>query len=130
MHGRRPSALETTFSKELIAAYKNNTPTKNREIFREVGGYGQVSESDLFRSSDHCVVLTSEEEIERDSTQFFELPLPASFLRSALATRELSVTLAYSPAVRTARHDAWLTNIALSRFAEAEGYSLRSRPAK
>ncbi|MNN21994.1 hypothetical protein D3C81_1353370 [compost metagenome] len=27
-------------------------------------------------------------------------------------------------------NDAWLTNIALSRFAEAEGYSLRSRPAK
>lgn len=110
-HASLPSALETTFSKELIATYKNNTPTKNREIFREVGGYGQVSESDLFRSSDHCVVLTSEEEIEKDSTQFFELPLPASFLRSALATRELTVTLAYSPVVRTTRLDYVATQI-------------------
>jgi hypothetical protein len=92
-------------------SYKANKSTYNREISRDVGGYGQVNEGDLFRSSDHCVVLMCEEAIEKDSCQFFELPLPASYLRGARAVRELSVTLAYSPAVRTTRLDYLATQI-------------------
>lgn len=37
--------------------------------------------------------------------------MPAEYLRSARATRELSVTLAYSPAVRTTRIDYLATQI-------------------
>jgi len=104
-HASLPNEIESTFSDELKQAYKKNRVTWKREMPRDVGGYGQVSESDLFRSSEHCVVLMCEEVIERDSCQFFELPLPASYLRTTRGVRELTVTLAYSPAVRTTRLD-------------------------
>lgn len=110
-HASLPNEIESTFSDELKDAYKENKATWQREMPRDVGGYGQVNESDLFRSSDHCVVLMCEEAIERDSCQFFELPLPASYLRKTRGVRELSVTLAYSPAVRTTRLDYLATQI-------------------
>lgn len=88
---------------------------------RDVAGYGEVNESDLFRSSDNTVVLVSEQTIEKDSCQFFELPLPPDFLRKGLATRELTVTLAYSPAVRTTRIEYLATQIS---FRLVKGTSL------
>lgn len=113
-HASMPEEARSTFSPEMIESYKTNKATWNREIFRDVGGYGQVNENDLFRSSDQCVVLMCEESIEKDSSQFFELPLPASYLRSTRGTRQLSVTLAYSPAVRTTRLDYFSTQITYS----------------
>ncbi|APO80050.1 MULTISPECIES: S8 family peptidase [Pseudomonas] len=110
-HASLPSEIETAFPDEMRKGYKVNKATYNREISRDVAGYGQVNESDLFRSSDHCVVLMCEETIEKDACQFFELPLPASYLRKARGLRELSVTLAYSPAVRTTRLDYLATQI-------------------
>lgn len=110
-HASLPSEVETTFPDEMRKGYKVNKATYNREISRDVAGYGQVNESDLFRSSDHCVVLMCEETIEKDACQFFELPLPASYLRKTRGLRELSVTLAYSPAVRTTRLDYLATQI-------------------
>ncbi|MDD2037498.1 S8 family peptidase [Pseudomonas putida] len=110
-HASLPSEVETTFPDEMRKGYKGNKATYNREISRDVAGYGQVNESDLFRSSDHCVVLMCEETIEKDACQFFELPLPASYLRKSRGLRELSVTLAYSPAVRTTRLDYLATQI-------------------
>ncbi|ROM82224.1 peptidase S8 [Pseudomonas brassicacearum] len=110
-HASLPDEIETTFSEDLKAAYKENKATRHRDMSRDVGGYGQVNESDLFRSSDSCVVLMCEEAIEKDSCQFYELPLPASYLRKAKGIRELSVTLAYSPAVRTTRLDYLATQI-------------------
>jgi hypothetical protein len=110
-HASLPDEIDTTFSDDLKEAYKGNKATRLREMSRDVGGYGQVNESDLFRSSDHCVVLMCEEAIEKDSCQFYELPLPASYLRKTKGIRELSVTLAYSPAVRTTRLDYLATQI-------------------
>ncbi|PXX58257.1 Subtilisin-like serine proteases [Pseudomonas sp. LAMO17WK12:I10] len=110
-HASLSSDVETTFPDEMRKAYKANKATYNREISRDVGGYGQVSESDLFRSSDHCVVLMCEEAIEKDTCQFYELPLPVSYLRKTRGLRELSITLAYSPAVRTTRLDYLATQI-------------------
>jgi hypothetical protein len=110
-HASLPRAIETAFPDEMTASYKENKATRNREIAREVAGYGLVSEGDLFRSSDNCVVLMCEEEIEKDSCQFYELPLPASYLRRARGVRELSVTLAYAPAVRTTRIEYLATHI-------------------
>ncbi|MEF3034138.1 S8 family peptidase [Pseudomonas aeruginosa] len=106
-----PEQVFSTFSEEFTKAYKEDKNTYNREVARDVAGYGVVSESDLFRSSDNVVVLMSEETIENDSCQFFELPLPAEYLRSTRGTRELSVTLAFSPAVRTTRIDYLATQI-------------------
>lgn len=106
-----PEEVSSTFSAEFKKAYKEDKDTYNREVARDVAGYGVVNESDLFRSSDNAVVLMSEESIENNACQFFELPLPADYLRSTRGTRELSVTLAYSPAVRTTRIEYLATQI-------------------
>ncbi|MER1051136.1 S8 family peptidase [Pseudomonas aeruginosa] len=116
-----PDEVATTFSKDFKKAYKEGQNTHNRDAARDVAGYGEVSESDLFRSSDNTVVLLSEQSIEKDSSQFFELPLPADFLRTGIATRELTVTLAYSPAVRTTRVEYLATQIS---FRLVKGTSL------
>ena len=110
-HAALPREVESTFPEEMAQSYKDNKATLHREIAREVSGYGLVNEGDLFRSSDNCVVLMCEETIEKDSCQFYELPLPASYLRSARGTRELTVTLAHSPAVRTTRLEYLATQI-------------------
>lgn len=106
-----PAAVTSTFSKEFRKSYKTAKATWNRDVERDVAGYGVVSEADLFRSSDNVVVLMSEEIIENDGCQFFELPLPEDYLRSARGTRELSITLAYSPVVRTTRIEYLATQI-------------------
>lgn len=110
-HASLSREVESSFPDDMKQGYKTSKATLNRDIARDVAGYGQVSESDLFRSSDHCVVLMCEESIERDACQFYELPLPASYLRTARGSRELTVTLAYSPAVRTTRLDYVATQI-------------------
>lgn len=106
-----PDAVTSTFSEEFRKSYKKAKATWNRDVERDVAGYGVVSEADLFRSSDNVVVLMSEETIENDGCQFFELPLPEDYLRSARGTRELSITLAYSPVVRTTRIEYLATQI-------------------
>lgn len=110
-HASLSREVESSFPDDMKQGYKTSKATLNRDIARDVAGYGQVSESDLFRSSDHCVVLMCEESIERDACQFYELPLPATYLRTARGSRELTVTLAYSPAVRTTRLDYVATQI-------------------
>jgi len=76
-----------------------------------VAGYGRVDLDTLFRSTDDEVVLLAEDSIQNDSHQFYELPVPDSFLRSNRATRQLRITLAYCPAVRTTRLDYTATKI-------------------
>ncbi|WP_256724393.1 S8 family peptidase [Xanthomonas oryzae] len=120
-HASQSDVVEATFNKSMRENYKSNKSTYQREISRDVGGYGRVNESDLFRSSDHCVVLMCEESIEKDGCQFYELPLPSSYLRRARGLRELSVTLAHSPAVRTTRLDYVATQIS---FRLVKGKSL------
>lgn len=78
---------------------------------RDVTGYGKVNVDTLFRSTDYEVVLLTEDSILNDSHQFYELPLPESFLRGNRATRQLRVTLAYCPPVRTTRVDYLATKI-------------------
>lgn len=120
-HAYLPNEVVTTFSEDFRNAYKEDKSTLNRNVARDVAGYGAVNEGDLFRSSDNTVVLLSEQTIEKNSCQFFELPLPADFLRKARATRELTVTLAYSPAVRTTRVEYLATQIS---FRLVKGASL------
>ncbi|MCS6205677.1 S8 family peptidase [Shewanella baltica] len=116
-----PKEVATTFSENFRNAYKEDKSTLHRDVARDVAGYGAVNEGELFRSSDNTVVLISEQSIEKDSCQFFELPLPADFLRKTLSTRELTVTLAYSPAVRTTRIEYLATQIS---FRLVKGTSL------
>ena len=102
-HANLPDACTNTFPEEWRKAYKDATGTKNRELAREVAGYGKIDEDSLYRSSESVVVLMAEDSIENNTHQFYELPLPESFLRTNRASRELRITLAYSPPVRTTR---------------------------
>ncbi len=88
-HARMAKEVEATF--------------QEKEHVRRVAGYGVVDEDSLFKSSEEHVVLISEEQIENDTHQFFELPIPDDYYRKGKATRTITVTLAYSPSVRTTR---------------------------
>lgn len=90
-----------------IAAF----PEQMQEHMRQVVGYGKVNTDTLFRSTDDKVVLLAESAIENDSHQFYELPLPDEFLRSNRATRQIRVTLAYCPPVKTTRMEYIATKI-------------------
>ncbi len=107
-HANVPRETEDTFSDEFKAAYKEQNKS---DIVRDVAGYGKIEESELFRSTEHAVVMMAEDGIENDMHHFYELPLPADFLRSNRAAREVRVTLAYTPAVRTTRLDYLATKI-------------------
>jgi hypothetical protein len=101
-HASVPHEVESTFSPEMKDGYKKIC---RRDVVRDMAGYGLIDDDALYRSSQHVVVMMAEENIDNDAHHFFELPLPEEFLRTELAAREIRVTLAYSPAVRTTRLD-------------------------
>lgn len=96
-HARWPQACEA-----LLNAGNN---AEGRDKLLRLVGYGRVHEAALYRSLDHTVTLLAEERIGNDQHHFFELPLPESFWAGGRRTREVTVALAYSPAVRTTRLD-------------------------
>ncbi|EFA9798682.1 S8 family peptidase [Escherichia coli] len=110
-HASVSQEMTQAFPQAMRESYRNAPATRNREIEHDVTGYGIIDEDALYRSSENVVVMRCEEQIENNAHQFFELPFPASFLRSQRATREVRVTLAYSPAVRTTRLDYTATRI-------------------
>ncbi|GGO84160.1 serine protease [Marinobacterium nitratireducens] len=111
-HADLSAESSSTFSAEAIKSYAK--ANNHRELAREVVGYGQVDEDVLYRSSEEAVVLMAEDGIENDSHIFYELPLPKEFLRSKRALRELRVTLAYTPSVRTTRLDYRATRMSFN----------------
>ncbi|KAB0891179.1 S8 family peptidase [Klebsiella michiganensis] len=121
-HAELTSQMENTFSVEVGDAYKAEPATRHRSVIRDIVGYGMIEEDGLYRSSEEVVVMMCEEQIENDKHQFFELPLPASFLRTQRAVRELHITLAFAPAVRTTRLDYVATQIS---FRLVKGTSLQ-----
>jgi hypothetical protein len=103
-----PAEVERSFSSDLHLAYKS---INKRDPARDVAGYGLVDESELFRSSQNVVTLIVEDKIANNEHHFYELPLPPEFLRTQRAAREIRVTLAYCPAVRTTRIDYLATKM-------------------
>ena len=110
-HANLPKPCETAFPEQWRETYRKTRGTTDRELPREVAGYGKIDEEALYRSSDNVVVLMAEDTIENNAHQFYELPLPESYLRRSRQLRELRVTLAYSPPVRTTRLDYMATKI-------------------
>lgn len=96
-HARWSSACEGLLAPEVDAA--------SRDRALNLLGYGQPDEAALFRSLDETVSLLSEEQIGNDHHHFYELPVPDSFWSGGRRVREITVGLAYSPAVRTTRLD-------------------------
>jgi len=103
-----PAEVDNTFSDDFKTAYKEQNKS---DIVRDIAGYGKIEESELFRSTENAVVMMAEDCIEDNTHHFYELPLPEDFLRSNRAAREVRVTLAYTPAVRTTRLDYLATKI-------------------
>jgi hypothetical protein len=108
-HSDLQNECKNLFSESEIKAYKKEH--SNREQIREIQGYGVVNEDTLYRSREDAVILICEETIENDTHEFFELPLPADFLRSNSDLREMRITLAHTPAVRTTRMDYKATRL-------------------
>lgn len=77
----------------------------DREACRNVVGYGRVDRSALYRSLDDCVTLWATESIPHRRHHFFEIPIPDAFWGDQQRLREMTVALAYRPAVRTTRVD-------------------------
>ncbi len=96
-HARWPRACE-----ELLNP--GDTGDGRDKLLRLIG-YGRIDDTALFRSLDHTVTLFAEEGIGNDQHHFFALPLPESFWAGGRRMREITVALAYSPAVRTTRLD-------------------------
>lgn len=119
-HANLPNEVESSFSEEMKTTYK---AACGRDAGRDVAGYGVVDDNELFRSSENVVVLMAEDKIENNAHHFFELPLPPEFLRTQRATREIRVTLAYCPAIRTTRLDYAATKI---HFRLVKGESLET----
>jgi hypothetical protein len=97
VHARWPEACEALLG-------PSNGP-EGRERLLQLIGYGRVDDTALYRSLDHTVTLLAEERIGNDQHHFFELPVPDSFWANGRRTREIGVSLAYSPEVRTTRLD-------------------------
>ena len=94
-----------------------------KEHTRRVAGYGVVDEDSLFKSSEEHVVLITEEKIENDKHQFFEIPIPDDYFRKGKAIRTITASLAYSPSVRTTRLEYLATKM---KFHLVNGDSLDS----
>lgn len=88
-HARWPDSCETLL------------PDKVKRL--RLCGYGKVQERGLERSTDQEVTLVATDKIPDRHHHFYEIPLPAEFLEGRQRTREITVALAYSPAVRTTR---------------------------
>ncbi len=91
-HARTPGASTDLFGDDV-------------EALRNVTGYGQVDRSALYRSLEDCVTLWTEEAIENRRHHFYEIPVPDEFWQGGRRAREISIALAFRPAVRTTRID-------------------------
>ncbi len=109
----------------------DETPEGRDKLLRMIG-YGRVDDAALYRSLDDTVTLLAEGTIGNDQHHFFELPMSDSFWSRGRRTREISVALAYSPAVRTTRLDyrsskLWFTLVTAANLDEVTQAFRRNR---
>lgn len=76
------------------------------ELLAQVVGYGLVDDSYLYRSTEEQVILIAESALIDKHNHFYEVPIPESFYGGkSRRLREIAVSLAYCPPVRTTRLD-------------------------
>ncbi|MFH1135639.1 MAG: S8 family peptidase [Pseudomonadota bacterium] len=85
-----------------LLSYSRNKKKAPKET-RSICGYGAVNPATLFRSVENSVTLVAEGRIANKRHHFYEIPIPADFVGAGRRTREISVALAYTPAVRSTR---------------------------
>ncbi len=77
-------------------------------------GYGKVSKDALIESESNVVTLYAEDKIDDNRNHFYELTLPDEFWSRGKRERQISISLAYSPEVRTTRLDYRRTKLSFS----------------
>jgi hypothetical protein len=73
------------------------------ESIRKVLGYGHVDTRALFKSLENEVTLIADGQIENKRHHFYELLMPDDFIAPGNRVREISVSLAHTPPVRSTR---------------------------
>ena len=74
-------------------------------------GYGVIDEEALFRSLDDDITIFAQDSLSNKSHHFYEIPVPNEFLSNGKRFRQISVSLAHTPMVRTTRLDYKTTRI-------------------
>jgi hypothetical protein len=104
-------AASSSLIRALLVSHAN-CPAECAELFENAEkllsktvGYGKVEDSCLYRSTEENVSLIAETAIANDTNHFYEIPLCESLFSKGKRRREITVTLAYTPAVRTTRVD-------------------------
>lgn len=98
-------ALHARWPQPAVGLLSTGEKAETRERLLNILGYGKVDDTALYASLDQLITLYSEESIENDKHHFYELPIPDEFWGGRRQLREVSVSLAYSPEVRTTRLD-------------------------
>lgn len=102
-----PQADHNLLRTLLVAHARWTEPSEGLFPLKEerlrVCGYGKVDAAALERSNEQDVTLIAGDSIPDRCHHFYEVPLPAEFLEGSQRTREITVALAHSPAVRTTR---------------------------
>ncbi len=68
--------------------------------WQNILGYGQPDDVSATYCDDYSVLLFFQGEIESDKVMFFDIPVPESLADADFGTKQLSVTLAFSPEVQ------------------------------
>ena len=92
VHAVTPAEVESLFGNE-------------KEKILMTTGYGVVDEEALFRSLDDDLSVFAQDSLANKSHQFYEIPIPGAFWEGSKRLRQISISMAYTPLVRTTRVD-------------------------
>ncbi|MDM3871811.1 S8 family peptidase [Porticoccus sp. W117] len=98
---------------------------KDKALFTT--GYGVVDEEALFRSLDDDLSIFAQDSLRNKSHHFYEIPIPNEFWAGSKRLRQIAVSLAHTPQVRTTRVDYKTTRMSfkLIRAASLDEVSKR-----
>jgi hypothetical protein len=103
--------------RSLLAAH-STTPPEVLSLFNQdksktilTTGYGMIDEEALFRSLDDDLSIFANDSLSNKSHHFYEIPIPIEFWEGRKRLRQVSVSLAHTPLVRTTRIDYKTTRI-------------------
>lgn len=98
----------------LLVGHAQVTSEANSVVpndIQNICGYGVVDTPLHFRSTENIATMVSEAKIRNKKHHFYELPIPEDFIGTGKRYRELTVSLAYTPAVRSTRIDYKATRL-------------------
>lgn len=76
---------------------------EEEEKLWNICGYGEIRADSVFRSTEEQLTFIAEDKIEDKKHHFYEIPIPEDFYSGVNRSREITVALAHSPAIKTTR---------------------------